>query len=125
MDNIDYFNISKMAHGALIEQFDAEFEKVLENISDPNTSNKAARTIQITFKIKPNKKRNSASIDFQTKSKLAPADPLTTEIFIGKDSNGRLVAEEYTGGIPGQMSIDDIETETDNDKVTMLNKNVK
>ncbi|WP_113673728.1 replication terminator protein [Vallitalea guaymasensis] len=122
MDNIDYFDISKMAHGALIEQFDAEFEKVLENISDPNTSNKA-RTIQITFKVKPNKKRNSASIDFQTKSTLAPADPLTTEIFIGKDSNGRLVAEEYTGGIPGQMSIDDIET--DNDKVTMLNKSVK
>ncbi|GKX29041.1 hypothetical protein SH1V18_15210 [Vallitalea longa] len=121
INEIDCFNIAKMAQGALIEQFDAEFEKVLDNIADPNTPAEKARKIQIVLSLKPSSSRRTANIEFQTKSTLVPADKLKTEIAIGRDSDGRLVAEEFTGGIPGQMKIN-LDEEKDSEKVTNINK---
>ncbi|GMQ58945.1 hypothetical protein AN1V17_33420 [Vallitalea sediminicola] len=129
MNDIDYFNIAKMAQGALVEQFDVEFEKVLDNIADPNTAAEKARKITIEFSIKPSSSRRTANVSFQTKCTLIPAAKLKTEIAIGRDTDGKLVAEEFTGGIPGQMSINldtkednNNDSDKDNDKVTRLNE---
>ena len=74
-----------------------------ENIQDPNTDALAKRKVTVTITFKPNKDRNFAPIDIQTKTALAPAAGTDTALSTGEMD----VAEVTTGQIPGQMSIED------------------
>lgn len=120
---MDRLTIANMARGALVEQFDAEFEKVLDNIVDPNTDPKKARKIQITIEIKPNEKRNMADIKFQTKSNLVPANTVSTAIIIDRDKDGNVAAAELSQEVVGQLKFtDDGSIEETGTKVTYIRK---
>ena len=94
-------NLATIAKGALTEQFDIEMQKVLENITDPNTAAVKERTISITLKLKPNQSRNGASIAIATKSNLAPVNAVFTDILIDKDlKTGAVKAIELGGQLP-------------------------
>lgn len=120
---MDRLTISNLAKGALVEQFEDELEKVLDNIVDPNTDPKKARKIQITFEIKPNDKRNMADIKFQTKSSLVPVNTVSTAIIIDKDKDGNVAAAELCQEVYGQLKFDnDGGIEETGTKVTYMRK---
>lgn len=104
---MDKLTIANLAKGALVEQFEAELEKVLGNIIDPNTDPKKARKITMTLEIKPNDKRNMADVKFQTKSALVPANTVSTAIIIDKDSQGNVAAAELGQEVYGQLQLDE------------------
>jgi hypothetical protein len=104
---LDKLTIANLAKGALVEQFEVELEKVLDNILDPNTEAKKARKITMTLEIKPNEQRNMADIKFHTKSNLIPANAVSTAILINKDGQGNVAAAELGQEVYGQLKIDE------------------
>ena len=109
MKNVE---LKELVGGALQEQFGKSFEKVVENLQNPNTPYKNSREITIKLKFTQNEKRDDVKCAVQVSEKLAPQAPMETAFAIGKDlKTGELYAEEYGKQIRGQMSIDDYEKE--------------
>ena len=105
MKNVE---LKEIVGGALQEQFGKSFEKIVENLQNPNTPYKNSREITIKLKFTQNEKRDDVKCAVQVSEKLAPQAPMETSFAIGKDlKTGELYAEEYGKQIRGQMSIDD------------------
>ncbi|MPW26235.1 hypothetical protein GC105_10590 [Alkalibaculum sp. M08DMB] len=100
--------LSEIAKGALEEQFEVEFQSLLENIADLNTEPKAARKITITLTVKPAESRNIADITFQTKASLVPSKSISTNVYIDKDKSGKIIVGELGGQIRGQVSVEEV-----------------
>ena len=106
-----HMDMEKFANGAFTSQINRELEKVTENIQDPNTDATAKRRITVVIEFKPNEARNFVTTGVQAKSTLAPALGAVTALNMGKDlKTGEVEAVEICNQIPGQMSIDDVET---------------
>ena len=106
-----HMDMEKFANGAFTSQINRELEKVTENIQDPNTDATAKRRITVVIEFKPNEARNFVTTGGQAKSTLAPALGAVTALNMGKDlKTGEVEAVEIGNQIPGQMSIDDVET---------------
>lgn len=104
-------NLSEIAGGAVQELFGKAFEKVMENLADPNTSFKEARKITITLKFTQNERRDDVLCDVSVIEKLATQAGTRTAFIVGKDlKNGTLYAEEYGRN---QMSINDLDIDTE------------
>lgn len=84
--------LDTIGHGALAELFAEELKKVLANIADPNTDEKAKRAISITVSFKP-QARDVADIEVRCKSTLAGLTMVKSQLFMGKHQ-GRLIAVE-------------------------------
>lgn len=109
MKNVE---LKELVGGALQEQFGKSFEKIIENLQNPNTPYKNSREITIKLKFTQNEKRDDVKCAVQVSEKLAPQAPMETSFAIGKDlKTGELYAEEYGKQIRGQMSIDDYQAE--------------
>ena len=109
MKNVE---LKELVGGALQEQFGKSFEKIVENLQNPNTPYKNSREITIKLKFTQNEKRDDVKCAVQVSEKLAPQAPMETSFAIGKDlKTGELYAEEYGKQIRGQMSIDDYPAE--------------
>lgn len=80
--------LSSICNGALEEIFQAELQKVLENVDDVNAKADAKRSLSITFEFKPFKDRNGAELTLRTSSKLVPRDPVETSVYIKATENG-------------------------------------
>lgn len=115
MKNID-IDILQLAQGAVQEKLDREFEKVFENIQDPNVKATAKRTITLKIDLVPDDVRQVVKTNVTATSKLAPTDPVTTTILTGKDlTTNKIEARELQSGVPGQTYIDekgDLRTDT-------------
>ena len=86
-------------------------EEVTKNIQDPNTEPGATRKITVTIGFKPNQDRNFVATGVQTKTTLAPALGAVTALSMGKDiRTGEVEAVEIGNQIPGQMSMEDVQT---------------
>ena len=104
--------LKELVGGAFQEQFGKSFEKILENLQNPNTPFKNSREITIKLKFTQNEKRDDVKCAVLVSEKLAPQAPLETSFAIGKDlKTGELYAEEYGKQIKGQMTIDDYQKE--------------
>lgn len=104
--------LKDFAGGALQEQFEQSFEKIIENLQDPNTPYKTMREIDIKLKFTQNERRDDVAVVISVSEKLAPQEAMSTSFAIGKDlRTGEIYAEEYGKHIRGQMSIDDVNTE--------------
>ena len=102
-------SLYEITGGALQEQFEKAFEKVIENLADPNTSYKEARKITISLTFKQNERRDDVACDVLVAEKLATPAPTKTAFAVGRDlKTGELYAEEYGRS---QMSIDDIDAD--------------
>ncbi|MDA2559877.1 replication terminator protein [Bacillus cereus] len=99
-------DLNSFADGAVAERFDAEFERVLENMADPNTDPKKPRTITLTLSITGDKKREVWDCQVQAKSKLAPTIEVGSKILMGRDHDGQVVGQELASGIKGQYYMD-------------------
>lgn len=100
-------NLKEFAGGALQEKFDDAFDKVLQNMLDPNTSWKNKRKICIEISLEQNEERNDTTVNVSVVPKLAAAKPISTKMTIGKDyRDGVIYAEEYGPGVKGQIAFD-------------------
>ena len=127
MKNID-INILQLAQGAVQEKLDREFEKVFENIQDPNVNATAKRTITLKIDLVPDDVRQVVKTNVSATSKLAPTDPVATTILTGKDlTTNKIEARELQSGVPGQTYIDekgDLRIDT-GDPVDVIEKETK
>lgn len=105
MPNDNMINLDKLAGGELAEQINDALQRVIENISDPNTNWKNKRKLTIALSFSADEKRNLANVTMEVKPHLAPAAPATTRIIIDRDSDGKAVAAEYRHGNPGQLAM--------------------
>ncbi len=104
--------VPNMCNGGLVERLHAELQKAIENILDPNTTAKKARTVTLKITIKPNEHRNMAEIMVATSSSLCPPAPIETGLYIGKDPRtGEVDAQEMAPSenpeqtiLPGTMT---------------------
>lgn len=106
---MERINLQEMVGGALQEQFEKSFVRVVENLSDPNTPFKDCRKICIELKFTQNEARDDVSCAIKVSEKLAPQAPMQTAFVIGKDlKTGNVFAEEYGrhNRLPGQMQIE-------------------
>lgn len=87
-------NLSTLHDGAVDVLFREALADVLKNVEDPNADPKAKRKITITITVKPNEARESAAIDIDCKTKLAPLKPLATTVILGHDDDGEFSAVE-------------------------------
>lgn len=95
-------SILDMAHGAFKERTDYEMTKVIENILDPNTIATKERSVTVTIKLKPDDSRQNISVMVEAKSKLQPAAPMPTSLYVAGDGNGEVQAVEMVPQVPGQ-----------------------
>lgn len=103
-------SILDMAHGAFKERTDYEMTKAIENILDPNTIATKERSVTVTIKLKPDDSRQNISVMVEAKSKLQPAAPLPTSLYVD-DSQEEVQAVEMVPQVPGQQSLDGAEQE--------------
>lgn len=109
MKNIE---LKELVGGALQEQFGKSFEKVIENLQNPNTPYKNSREITIKLKFTQNEKRDDVKCGILVSEKLAAQAPLETSFAIGTDlKSGELYAEEYGKQVKGQTTFDDMKVE--------------
>lgn len=104
-------SLEQMVGGALQEQFAKAFDRVVENLADPNTSFKEARKITIELKFTQNEARDDVSCAVSVKEKLATQAPMQTAFMVGKDlKSGKMYAEEYGrhNRLKGQMTVDEM-----------------
>ena len=107
MKNVE---LQKLVGGALQEKFAKSFEKVIENLQDPNPSFKIKRGVTIKLGFTQNEKRDDVHVDIDVIEKLAPQAPISTSFSVGKDlRTGEIYATEYGKDIPGQMKLSDYE----------------
>lgn len=105
MNKVELQNI---VGGQLQEKFEHAFEKVIENLQDPNTSYKVKRGITIKLDFAQTEARDDVAVSVLVTEKLAPQQDMNTMFYIGKDlRTGELFAEEYGKQVRGQMSLDD------------------
>ena len=107
-------NLETFAGGALQEKFDDAMEKVLQNMTDPNTpwKNKRKITVEVTFE--QNEDRDDSSVNVSVIPKLAAVKPVETRMAIGRDlATGKCYAEEYGNTVRGQMSFNDLQRPED------------
>ncbi len=106
-----HINLETFANGAFTAQVNRAMEEVTKNIQDPNTEPGATRKITVTIGFKPNQDRNFVATGVQTKTTLAPALGAVTALSMGKDiRTGEVEAVEIGNQIPGQMSMEDVQT---------------
>ena len=108
-------SLEEIAGGVLQEQFGKAFERVVDNLADPNTSFKEARKITITLKFTQNEQRDDVACDVLVTEKLAAQAATRTAFAVGKNlRTGEMFAEEYGRN---QMSIGDLNVDTDTGEV--------
>lgn len=104
-----HFNLEEFAGGKLSVQLNKALEKVTENIQDPNTDAQKVRKINVSISLRPNDERNFVSTTVETKLSLAPELGATTALSMGRNlRTGEVEAVEIFNQIPGQMNIDDV-----------------
>lgn len=105
-------NLEEIIGGALQEKFSKSFEKVVENLQNPDTPYKNAREITIKMKFTQNEMRDDVKCAVSVTEKLAPQSAMATQFAIGKNlQTGELYAEEYGKQMRGQMTIKDYQKE--------------
>lgn len=108
---MEKISLQEMVGGALQEQFEKSFLRVVENLADPNTPFKDCRKISIELKFTQNESRDDVSCAIKVAEKLAAQAPMQTAFAIGKNlKTGELYAEEYGrhAQVKGQLTVDDV-----------------
>ena len=91
--------------GAILERFDYELERVIDNILDVNTPANKPRKISLTVTLKPDADRQILGHEIAVKSTLQPTNPMVSASAI-VHSSGKVSLVEMTPQIPGQMDVE-------------------
>lgn len=104
-----HIDLEQFAGGKLSVQLNKALEKITENVQDPNTDAQKVRKINVSISFRPNDERNFVATTVETKLSLAPELGATTALSTGRDlRTGEVEAVEIFNQIPGQMNVDDV-----------------
>ena len=104
-----HIDLEQFAGGKLSVQLNKALEKITENVQDPNTDAHKVRKINVSISFRPNDERNFVATTVETKLSLAPELGATTALSMGRDlRTGEVEAVEIFNQIPGQMNVDDV-----------------
>lgn len=104
-----HINLEQFAGGKLSVQLNKALEKITENVQDPNTDAQKVRKTNVSISFRPNDERNFVATTVETKLSLAPELGATTALSMGRDlRTGEVEAVEIFNQIPGQMNVDDV-----------------
>ena len=104
-----HIDLEQFAGGKLSVQLNKALEKITENVQDPNTDAQKVRKINVSISFRPNDERNFMATTVETKLSLAPELGATTALSMGRDlRTGEVEAVEIFNQIPGQMNVDDV-----------------
>lgn len=104
-----HINLEQFAGGKLSVQLNKALEKITENVQDPNTDAQKVRKINVSISFRSNDERNFVATTVETKLSLAPELGATTALSMGRDlRTGEVEAVEIFNQIPGQMNVDDV-----------------
>lgn len=111
-------SLEQIMGGGLQEQFGKAFNRVIENLGDPNTSFKETRKITIELKFIQNEARDDVRCAVSVKEKLAAQAPMETAFVVGKNlKTGEMYAEEYGKNVRGQMSVEELDVDPETGEV--------
>jgi hypothetical protein len=85
-------NIGNINEGVVMDAFQLELQKVMENIADLSTVATATRSITLKFDLKPESDRCRVHTEFSTSTKLAPIETHKAKLFMARTDEGALVA---------------------------------
>lgn len=102
---LDTLSAGNIAGGAVIEALDYELQRALDNIIDPNTKAKAARTVTLQIKLMPNDERNKATVSFIAKAALQPAQAVETDVYIFDQKGHAIASEAIAPDMPKQADL--------------------
>ena len=94
-------SLSELMDGGVEERFNQELDKVWQNVYDPNTDSKRARTLTLKVKIVPNERRDSCDFRVNVTSSLAPYADLTQTVMLSVGADGEIRATERTDQVLG------------------------
>lgn len=103
-------SILEVAHGEIMKKADYELSKILANINDVNTSDKAKRKLSIVITLQPVNDRENVIMTSDVKSTLAPTLP--TEIMLSNqecvNADGEIIniLQEVSKQAKGQLNLD-------------------
>mgnify|MGYP003187953484 FL=1 len=104
-----HIDLEQFAGGKLSVQLNKALEKITENVQDPNTDAQKVRKNNVSISFRPNDERNFVATTVETKLSLAPELGATTALSMGRDlRTGEVEAVEIFNQIPGQMNVDDV-----------------
>ena len=103
-------SLSDLMDGSVEERFNAELDKVWQNVFDPNTDPKKTRTLTLKVKIIPNERRDSCDFRANVTSSLVSYTDMSQTVMLSVGADGTIMATERTGQVPGQLDIDGNET---------------
>ena len=104
-----HIDLEQFAGGKLSVQLNKALEKITENVQDPNTDAQKVRKINVSISFRPNDERDFVATTVETKLSLAPELGATTALSMGRDlRTGEVEAVEIFNQIPGQMNVDDV-----------------
>lgn len=98
-------DLATLAEGALQEMANIEMQKIMDNIADINTKQKAKRSMTITIDFTPNDTRSVIDTSISVKSKLVGRNGTTTSFLIGETGDGKVTGGEMKSTAPGQLFI--------------------
>ena len=108
--------LATIGEGAAQELFEEQLQRVLKNISDPNTVQTAARSITLKFVFKPDDDREGSAVQIMASSSLAPDKPFPCRVMLANGTEG---FEAYEVKKPKQMPLFD---QTDTGKVIAMER---
>ena len=104
-----HIDLEQFAGGKLSVQLNKALEKITENVQDPNTDAQKVRKINVSISFRPNDERNFVATTVETKLSLSPELGSTKALSMGRDlRTGEVEAVEIFNQIPGQMNVDDV-----------------
>lgn len=107
MSKLINFNLADLAEGGVQEKLDRAVKEVAENITNPNFESNKKRQIIMTMSFNLDKKRQTASVEVEVRTKLAPENGVNTTILLGRDDQGYMNVNELKSGVKGQTYFDD------------------
>lgn len=84
-------DIGTINDGAIVDLFEEEWKKVMENIQDINTKPDAVREIVIKIRVKPDKLRRTATSMIHVEAKLPTVQDHESFIFF-ESKEGKMIA---------------------------------
>lgn len=103
--NRDIKNLDTLMDGAVVERFNAELRKVLENIYDMRTDPIKKRKIVLEFAFTPSANRDAATMTYNVKTTLVPPKEIEQTVLMRQRDDGSVVVTERTDQIPGQIDM--------------------
>ena len=84
-------SLGSIADGAIVELFDYEWQRIVDDIADATKQPKAVRTLTIKLTVKPTEDRGSGDVEVDVSSKLAKTKAVSGTAYFTSE-NGRVAS---------------------------------